>query len=596
MATSVTSAKTGLITYTVTVEGKQLPGSYKILSIRVSKAINKIPFARISFIDGNSASPDSFKVGNSTDIEPGKKIEIKAGYNSKEETIFKGIITKNNLRINSQGESSISVEAKDEAVKMTMGRKNNVYVDKKDSDVMKEIISNHVLQKDIKETSTAHNELVQYYCNDWDFILMRSEVNGMIVIADDGKITISEPDPSQSAILSVGYGTGLFSFNADIDVRTQLSKVEATAWDRNEQATVKSTASSAKETSTGAPTTKKLDDVINSKDFSLQSNAHLSKNVLDDWAKGKLIKSYLSKVQGKAKFYGNSKAKPGTTIEFSGLSKQFNGNAYIGAVEHIIEDGGWYTEVQLGLNFDWVSEEIENIDAPPASGLLPPIKGLTTAIVKQIHEDKEGQYRVAITIPSLEKDNQPLWARLTNMYASNDYGVFFYPEIGDEVIVGFVNEDPTDPIILGSVHSKKNPPPYVPDEENPIKGFVTKSKLKITFDDKDKILTIETPGENTFILDDKDGSITLEDKNKNKVYMSSSGIELSSDKDISLEAKGKITLKATSNIELEATGDLKQEGMQVAIKGKAKFAAEGAMAELKGSGQTTIKGGIVMIN
>ena len=36
--------------------------------------------------------------------------------------------------------------------------------------------------------------------------------------------------------------------------------------------------------------------------------------------------------------------------------------------------------------------------------------------------------------------------------------------------------------------------------------------------------------------------------------------------------------------------------MNASIKGQSQFTAEGAMAEVKGSGQTTIKGGMVMIN
>ena len=58
----------------------------------------------------------------------------------------------------------------------------------------------------------------------------------------------------------------------------------------------------------------------------------------------------------------------------------------------------------------------------------------------------------------------------------NQAGIFFYPEVGDEVILGFINDNPDDPIILGSLYNgnSKNPP-FSPDEDNSNKAFLTAS-------------------------------------------------------------------------------------------------------------------------
>ena len=45
-----------------------------------------------------------------------------------------------------------------------------------------------------------------------------------------------------------------------------------------------------------------------------------------------------------------------------------------------------------------------------------------------------------------------------NLYASNGAGAASYPEIGDEVVVAFMNGDPRFPVIIGRLYSKKNPP------------------------------------------------------------------------------------------------------------------------------------------
>jgi uncharacterized protein involved in type VI secretion and phage assembly len=189
-----------------------------------------------------------------------------------------------------------------------------------------------------------------------------------------------------------------------------------------------------------------------------------------------------------------------------------------------------------------------------------------------------------------------VWARLSSFYATKDSGAFFIPEVGDEVIIGFINEDPQQPIILGSVYSSKQTPPLTADKDNKIKALVTKSKMKLSFDEEKKIITIETPGKNIIVMDDDQKSITLTDMNNNKVEMTKDGMTFTCAKDFTVKSDGKIVLEAKQDVEVKATGSFKGKGMSVEMKGDTKFAAEGAQVEVKGSAQTTIKGGMVMIN
>ena len=48
-----------------------------------------------------------------------------------------------------------------------------------------------------------------------------------------------------------------------------------------------------------------------------------------------------------------------------------------------------------------------------------------------------------------------VWARMAHVYATEDCGFVFYPEVGDEVVLGFFDDDPTYPVILGSLYSSK---------------------------------------------------------------------------------------------------------------------------------------------
>jgi uncharacterized protein involved in type VI secretion and phage assembly len=249
------------------------------------------------------------------------------------------------------------------------------------------------------------------------------------------------------------------------------------------------------------------------------------------------------------------------------------------------------------MPFKWFSEEAKNISAPSASGQLPPIKGLQTGIVKKVDSDPAGEFRILVNLPLLQNKNKSIWTRLGTLYASKKAGAFFFPEPGDEVIVGFLNEDPRYPVILGSLYSKKMAPPFTPDEQNNKKGIVTREKLQISMDDKDKIIEIRTPGGHTIKIDDKSGALSIKDSNQNTISLSKGGISLTSDANLKINAKGNISMAANGNMTLTAKANLTLEGAQISNNAKAKFSAKGnAAAELTSSGMVTVKGAIVKIN
>jgi uncharacterized protein involved in type VI secretion and phage assembly len=261
-----------------------------------------------------------------------------------------------------------------------------------------------------------------------------------------------------------------------------------------------------------------------------------------------------------------------------------------------MSSGNWVTEVEFGMSPDWFAEQ-RDLVAPSASGWLPGVEGLQIGVVMKLDDDPCKQSRVQVKVPVLQADTEGVWARLANFHASNGIGAFFVPEIGDEVVLGYLNNDPSNPIVLGSLYGPKNLPPYEFSAENNTKAIVTRSELKIEFDEEKKITTIITPGENKVVLSDDEKSILLQDQNDNKVELGPDGITLDSPKDIKITAGGKITIKATDKIEVNSQADVAVAGMNVSHEAQAGFTAKGnASAELSASGQTTVKGAMVMIN
>ena len=191
----------------------------------------------------------------------------------------------------------------------------------------------------------------------------------------------------------------------------------------------------------------------------------------------------------------------------------------------------------------------------PAGGLLSGVNGLQVGKVTAIHDDPDGEDRVQVRLPVLDLDGDGIWARVSTLDAGENRGSFFRPEVDDEVIIGFINDDPRDAIILGMVHSSAKPSPVVAEESNPIKGFVTRSEMKLLFDDDAVTFTIETPNGNKILISDDEGSINIEDQNGNTIVMDSSGIAYESASDITFKASGNIKIEGT-NVELKASASL----------------------------------------
>ncbi|WP_452602803.1 type VI secretion system tip protein VgrG [Pontimicrobium sp. MEBiC06410] len=573
-----TSKSADLVTFKILTEGEELSKIYEVKSIVVNKEVNRIPTAKIVLIDGNAAKRD-FELSNEEFLIPGKAIEITAGYHSDEETIFKGIVIKHNIRIRANG-AQLIIECKDEAVKMTVGRKSNYFYDSKDSDIAEELISNYGLSSSVEATTHTHAELVQYNASDWDFMVVRAQANGKLCFVEDGEITIAKPDVGQSEIETVTFGASLLDFDAEIDARHQIQKVSSYGWNHADQELIEIEGSDPAVALNGNISNDDLNSVIGLENLELRHGGAVTDTELQDWADGKWLFQQLAKVRGRMKFQGIPAVKPNTIIKLEGVGDRFNGNVYITGVSHKIIDGNWLVDAQFGLNPEWYSETYE-VSAKPASGLLPAISGLQIGIVSQLEEDPDGEDRILVQIPIINNEEQGIWCRVASLDAGENRGAFFRPEIEDEVIIGFINQDPNDAVVLGMLHSSAKPSPITASDDNHEKGFVTRSEMKVLFDDDKKSINISTPAGKVISLDEDAGTIIIEDDNSNVITIDDSGI----------------MLESAGDIGIKASGDVSIEGTNVNIIANAEFKAEGsAGAEVSTSAIAVLKGSLVQIN
>lgn len=588
----------GVISFDIFINGSKIKDAVEILEISIQMEVNRINSANILLVDGGAIglTNEPYENSEGKDFIPGNEVKIALGYNDKKETVFEGIIVSQGLSVNN-GKSQLLVTCKDKAVKMTKGRFNALFTDQTDSDAISKIAGNYGLQTDIESTNQQFT-LMQYNCSDWDFVVIRAETNNMIVLTDKNKLIVKKVDFSASPEFEINASQYIINVDLNLDSENIPESFELSAWDSKTQEEVKESVNLSEGTSQGNILAKKLSGSgVNGKS-NRYSSVPLTSDELKLWGQTLADKAALSKIQGKITIPGTSGILAGDLISLAGFSARFNGNAFVSKVGHWVEAGEWLTTLTIGKFPEWHAS-LPDVEDNFASGLIPAVNGVQIAKVKKIHEDKDGNFRVLVTLPSFSGTGQDdgIWARMAFPYASSDAGFFFFPEINDEVMLTFINNDPRFPVITGALYSSKNKPKETPDEKNQFKSIHTKSGIKIRFDDEDKILVIETPGGNSFTLDDKNKTIKAEDLNKNSLVMDEKGITLDSPGDINLKSQKNVTIEATSNISLKATSDLKGEGLNIDMSAQTGFTAKGnASAELSASGQTTVKGAMVMIN
>jgi Rhs element Vgr protein len=579
----------GYISYKITVGSKTYKSEGPLLSLSATLEVNRIPEAIITFVDGDPNNKE-FELHDDKDFSAGKKVTISLGYEGKNELIFEGILLSSSIRSLDKRGMSMQIRCSHEAVKMTISKRIRFFEKKDDKAIITELFKENGLTGKFsgKGSFIKHESFLQFDITDWDFFLNRAEFNSKIVLFDGDKVEAVDAKISGSPVHTFIFGTDIIEFESEVSAENQYKKIEAHTWDSDTQKIVSKVAKESDfkqfEGNSGVKKSE-LEKVVSPSSYELFHGGEMSNAEIEGWGKAQFTKGSLSKTRGRLKVLGASSFKLGDVIKLEGLGTKFSGEVMITGLVHEYNSRGWYTHIQFGLTNEWFVQQFD-INKSSVLGSGAGVNGLQIGTVIKI--DGDPQHRIQIALP-IGGQKIKIWARMAFEDAGNNRGRIFWPEKDDEVIVGFLNNDPRNAIIIGSVYSKKNVPPIKPDAKNEVRAIVSKSDVRISINEKDKSIVVKTPGGNQITIDDKKESIIMEDQHKNTIKMEKSGVTITS--------KGDITLDATKKINLKAKGDVAIEGTNISSKAKAKFSADGkAGVDVTTSAIAVLKGSMVKIN
>lgn len=263
--------------------------------------------------------------------------------------------------------------------------------------------------------------------------------------------------------------------------------------------------------------------------------------------------------------------------------------------------------------------------AIPKDSLFPlksPVKfpkiGDCTAHVTD-NDDPQKMGRVRVKFDWSEEMETP-WIRVSQPHAGDKRGLYFTPEVGDEVMVGFEMDKPEFPYVIGALYNGKNLNKGAYNSKNELKVIRTRSGNEIQFDDGGSGKMIFKNQNNEIELNcESDGSITIKSngdinieagKNmalnigQNLAINVGNNFALSVGNDLEAAAGSKGTIKSNGNLVIESQSNIEASASRnLELKGGTKTEISGAQTKVAGSASaelssaaTTIKGGIVKIN
>jgi len=201
---------------------------------------------------------------------------------------------------------------------------------------------------------------------------------------------------------------------------------------------------------------------------------------------------------------GNVRLQPGTRVEIEGVAEAVTGTYVLTAVTHTVE-----------RNRGFISEISSELPMPPdRSKAASATLGIVTAV-----NDPDNLGRVQVSLPAygnVETD----WMGVLATGAGSKKGLVALPDVGDQVLVLCLGEDPAEGIVLGGLYGTNAPPDWG------VQGGAVQR------------YSLGTPGGQAVLLDDSRKLIRLENSDGSYIELSPGKVKLHSQADLEVEAPG----------------------------------------------------------
>ena len=559
----------------------------------------------------------------------GKKIAITFGADlyditkNHKDIIFMGIITDIAMSSSPNDPGNIIIKGYSPTILLESNENCSVFLEKNLKQIVTKIsekVPSNLLSMNIspKNNNSTINYCVQYNESNFDFLKRLAADFGEWLMYDGDELFFGKPSTLPNIQLSFPEDI------SDLNLKVKLSPVNFTKNSYSLKKTDDKYLSNSSSVNVsglgifGDNAFKQSKSV-----FSIDSNSPTHRNISDKSDLDSYVKNRQSSEAASLAVLQANCDNPGVhvgtivDVKKNGTSV---GKFLVISVAHSSDGLGNYSNV-----FEAIPAEVDYLPSPVFK--RPYVEPQIGKIIDNKDPKGLGKVKVQLTWQKDEDKSSLPWIPVMTPSAggkNKNRGFHFTPEIDDYVLVGFTENDPSKPFVMGSITTEENRDSK-PDEKNFEKIIRTRSGNTIYFRDKEQDneqeVRIETDKMNymSILVNSDKGTIEInstkviniiakDDVNitsEKTVHVKSKDITIEAQNDIVMKAQGKIAMQANKDItaaangkvDIKATQDFKAAGMNAEISGQIGAKVKGsATAELSSGAQTTVKGAMVMIN
>lgn len=457
----------------------------------------------------------------------GAAIHIKVGH--QEQSLFYGQITAVEQHYNASIRPLIHIRAYDLLHRLRKHQPVRTHIKVDFYQLAEELTHDAGIAVVEKKSTPVTPRLVQYRQSDLELLSELGRSYGLYFFLDKQDLRITSLNGYETGE-HLTLGKNLFEARFSVNADTITQSVNTTGW--NLQRTV-SHIKNAQTAGTEMPVHKFIDTARFSTDGQHNIVDYNCENDLlaETAAQSELDRRVAQQVTLWGIAQGNVNLTPGAAVQVSGVNASLESRYVLTETCHsITPDKGFISEIHT---------------ATPAftSVQKKALKNATVGIVSQVN-DPDNLGRIKVSLPTYS-DIETDWLEVLIPGAGAGKGQFILPDVGDNVLLLFINEEPAQPIVLGGLYGEKPIPDTVVDQ-GVVKRYVT-----------------QTAGKQRFLLDDTENTIRIETQNGHYISLTPAEIGITRNNGSSVTlTDDRMTIHSETNLEIEAPGN------KITIRGK----------------------------
>jgi uncharacterized protein involved in type VI secretion and phage assembly len=504
------------------------------------------------------------------------------------------------------------VRGLDRSHRLFHGTRVAAYQDMTAGDIVRQVAQRAGMQATVDATDTTFTHVTQDGVSDWEFLRRLARWSHRIVNVSAGKLEfLARPDSADAPLGGsadqdrqvLQHGVNLVALRATVTSAGQVPEVEVRGWDPSQKRAVVATrpaATPAAQLGTvqpgqlgrdaGSPSYLLARPSVATQDAALEEAASLADHLAGGFVE----------LEGIAR--GNPVLRAGTAVELAGVSAPFAGKYLLSTTRHDFSaHSGYQTSFRVSNTSERSLFGAASAGGGGGSARKPGVGCVYPALVTNT-KDPDSLGRVRVQLPWLSDSYESAWARTVFPGAAGARGMVSLPEVGDEVLVAFGDDDLSQPYVLGGLTNGKDGSRVHVDSNTGqvnIRAWTSRTGMAVGMEESSSTEQLQ------IATNDGQQRITMLQTQKGIEIVSLDKVDVTTDSgdvtvkgvNLVLESQGNLTLKATGNVTIEAQGNagMKANGsLDLSSTGTAKLNA--ANTEVSGTAMTTVKGAMVRIN